>query len=103
MLKLRKGDLVKITSGKDKGKEGKIEKVFSEKHTAFVPGINVYKKHVKAGMTADGKGGIFELSRPIDFAKISLICPNCKKQTRVGFSVKEGTKVRVCKKCGKVI
>ncbi len=103
MLKLRKGDMVKITSGKDKGKEGKIEKVFSEKQTAFVPGVNVYKKHVKAAMTADGKGGIFELSRPISFAKISLICPNCKKQTRVGFSVKEGTKVRVCKKCGKVI
>jgi len=81
----------------------KIEKVFSEKQTAFVPGINVYKKHVKASMTADGKGGIFELSRPIDFAKISLICPNCKKQTRVGFVVKEGTKVRICKKCGKVI
>lgn len=101
--KFRKGDTVKITSGKDKGKEGKIEKLFPKKSLAFIPGINVYKKHVKPALTADGKGGIFEISRPINFAKFALICPNCKKVTRVGYEIKEGKKLRVCRKCGKEI
>ncbi len=102
-MKFQKGDSVKITSGKDKGRDGKIEKIFPTKAKALVPGISVYKKHVKPGMTVDGKGGIFEFSRPIDFAKIAVICPKCKKQTRVGFIIEKGQKVRVCRKCGKTI
>ena len=103
MTKFKKGDTVKITIGKDKGKEGKVEKVFPKKDTVLIPGINIYKKHVKATLTVDGKGGIFELSRAINVAKIALICPNCKKQTKVGFKLENDKKVRVCKKCGKAI
>ncbi len=105
MLKFAKGDTVKMTIGKDKGREGKIEKVFPKKSKVLVPGINVYKKHVKAAMTVDGKGGIYELSRPIDVSKLAIICPNCKKQTRVGFKIDEKTKkkIRICRKCGKAI
>lgn len=103
MYKFKKGDEVKITSGKDKGRTGKIEKVFPKKDKVLVPGINIYKKHVKATLTVDGKGGIFELVRPINVGKIAVICPNCKKQTRIGFKNKETKKVRVCKKCGKEI
>ncbi len=104
MLKFKIGDTVKVTLGKDKTREGKIEKIFPKEGTVFIPGINVYKKHVKPAYTVDGKGGIFELSRPIAYSKIALICPNCKKQTRVGFKIDEkGKKIRVCRKCGKEI
>ena len=50
-------------------------------------------------MAKDGKGGVYEISRPISFASISLLCPNCKRLTRVGFRIDEKTKVRICKKC----
>src|SRR5260221_5036269 len=103
MIKFKKGDNVKITSGKDKGREGNIEKIFPKSQKALVPGVNIYKKHVKAQLTADGKGGIFELSRPLSFAKFALICPNCKKQTRVGFKVEGDKKTRICRKCGKLL
>ena len=103
MIKLKKGDTVKITIGKDKGREGKIEQVFPKKARVLVPGVNIYKKHVKANLTVDGKGGVFELPRPLDVAKVALICPSCKKQTRVGFEIKNDKKIRICKKCGKEI
>lgn len=103
MLKFKKGDEVLITIGKDKGRTGKIEKVFPKKARVLVPGINIYKKHIKANLTADGKGGIYELPRPIDVAKLAIMCPNCKKQTRVGFTVIKNIKTRVCRKCGKTI
>ena len=103
MLKFKIGDAVKIVAGKDKGKDGKIEKVFPKEKTVLVPAVNLYKKHVKPTMTADGKGGVFDIPRPLPFAKIALICPNCKKQTRVGFKVEKDQKIRICRKCGKLI
>jgi large subunit ribosomal protein L24 len=103
MIKFQKGDTVKITSGKDKGREATIELVDIAKRTALLPGINIYKRHIKAAFAADQKGGIYDIPRPVDFAKIALICPNCKKQTRVGFRVEGDKKVRVCKKCDRVI
>ena len=101
MLKFKVGDTVAITSGKDRGREGKIEKIFPKKSLALVPGINVYKKHVK-GFSGQ-KGGIYDIPKPIIFAKIALVCPKCKKQTRVGFKMAGNEKVRVCKKCNKEI
>ncbi|SRR5258708_2027326 len=103
MIKFKKGDTVKITLGKDKGREGKIEKIMPKASKAIIPGINIYKKHVKANLTVDGKGGVFELPRPIGFGKFALICPNCKKQTRVGFKIEKDVKSRICRKCGKNI
>jgi large subunit ribosomal protein L24 len=103
MLKLKVGDTVKVVAGKDKGKEANIEKIFPKTGKVGLPGINLYKRHVKAQVSLDGKGGIYEIPRPMSVAKVALICPNCKKITRVGFEVKDGKKVRVCRKCGKVI
>src|SRR5258708_19844605 len=103
MFKFKVNDTVKITSGKDKGREGVIEKIFPKKGTLLIPGIAVYKKHIKPAMTVDGKGGIFEISRPVVTAKVALICPNCKKQTRVSFKVVNGKKERICAKCKKTI
>ncbi len=101
MIKLRIGDTVKITLGKDKGREGKIESIDYKKKTVIVPGINIYKKHVKSFQGQ--KGGIYDLPRPLPFSKVALICPKCKKQTRVGFRILEKEKVRVCAKCKKEI
>ena len=101
MLKFKVGDTVKITAGKDKGREGEIEVLFPKQNLAVVPGINIYKKHLKA--QGRQKGGIYELPRPLSFGKIALICPKCKKVTRVGFRVLEKEKVRVCAKCKKEI
>ncbi|MBI4058067.1 50S ribosomal protein L24 [Candidatus Microgenomates bacterium] len=100
-MKLHTGDEVLVTAGKDKGRKGKIEKLFPGMR-ALVPGINVYKKHQRA--LAGRKGGIIEFSRALPFGNIVLVCPHCGKQTRVGIKVlKTGEKVRTCKKCGRQI
>lgn len=101
MLKFKIGDSVKITAGKDKGREGKIEKILVDAKKALIPGINLYKKHVKG--FGDVKGGIYDIPRALNFGKIALICPKCKKVTRVGLKFAGEEKVRICKKCGKEI
>ena len=101
MIKFKKGDTVKITAGKDKGHEGKIEKIFPEGDRVLIPGANLYKKHVKA--FGDVKGGIYDIPRPLAFGKIALVCPKCKKITRVGFKFAGKEKVRICRKCKKEI
>jgi large subunit ribosomal protein L24 len=101
MIKFKKGDSVKITGGKDKGRDGKIESIFPKNKKALIPGINMYKKHVKG--YGEQKGGIYDLPRPVDFSKIALLCPKCKKITRVGFKYVDNQKVRFCKKCKKEI
>lgn len=101
MLKFKTGDKVKVTSGKDKGQSGRIERLFSKASTVTIAGINIYKKHVK-GMPGR-KGGIFDIPRPLPFSKIALICPQCSKLTRVGFKKVGAKSVRVCKRCGREI
>ncbi|WKZ25239.1 MAG: 50S ribosomal protein L24 [bacterium] len=98
-MKFKKGDTVKITAGKDKGREGKIEAVLPKINAVVVPEINMYKKHVK-GFQGQ-KGGIYDLPRPVNTAKVAIICPSCKKQTRVTFKIEKSTKVRICVKCNK--
>jgi large subunit ribosomal protein L24 len=102
-MKLRKGDTVKIVAGKDRGKQGKIEKVFPKTNQVLIPGINLYKKHVRP--QGEGKpGGIIDLTKPLLVANVALICPKCKRQTRVGFQVdQKGEKKRICKKCQELV
>ena len=102
MLKLKKGDTVKVLLGKDKGREGKIERILISKAAVIIPGVNVYKKHRK-GLTGDEKGGIYDITRPLAISKVGLVCPKCNKITRVGFKFVTGSKKRVCKKCGREI
>src|SRR3990167_11390010 len=101
MLKFKVGDTVKITIGKDKGRQGKIEKIFPKEGSVVIPGLNVYKKHVK-GFRGQ-KGGIYDIPRPLPFSKIAIICPKCGKVTRVGFKFADDEKVRVCRKCKREI
>jgi large subunit ribosomal protein L24 len=101
MLKFKVGDNVKVTSGKDKGREGTIEKILVSESSAIIPGMNIYKRHVKGQQGQ--KGGIYDIPRALSFGKIALVCPKCKKVTRVGFRIVDDVKERVCRKCGKTI
>lgn len=87
-----------VMSGKDKGKPGKVERVFSSEDKVLVPNINQYKKHRKP--QGEGRPGeILTLSRPITVANVALVCPKCKQPTRVGYRIDGDKKVRVCRKC----
>ena len=101
MLKFKVGDSIKVTSGKDKGRDGAIEKILVSQLSAIIPGMNIYKKHVKGQQGQ--KGGIYDIPRALSFSKIALVCPKCKKVTRAGFRIVDGVKERVCRKCGKTI
>ena len=100
-MKIKKGDKVKIMLGKDNGKEGTVEYVMAKEGKVFIGGANLYKRHVKKMQNIEG--GIIDLPKPMDISNVSLICPNCKKVTRVGFKTEGTTKERICKKCGKEI
>jgi large subunit ribosomal protein L24 len=101
-MKLKKGDTIIVTTGKDKGRQAKIERVFLGEGKVLVPGLNQYKKHNKA-QGQDKPGEIVTLSRPFITAKVALVCPKCKQQTRVGYKMLNDKKVRVCRKCDATI
>jgi large subunit ribosomal protein L24 len=97
-MKIKKGDTIMILTGKDRGKQGLVEKVFAKEGTVLIPGFNVYKKHKKS-QGENKPGEILTLSRPYTISKVALICPKCKQQTRVGYKQEGDIKVRVCRKC----
>jgi len=101
-MKFKKGDAIIVTTGKDKGHKGKIEKLFPQEGTVTVAGVNISKRHMKR---KDDKnpGGIIDIVKPINVSKLALVCPACGKQTRIGWLVSKNEKVRVCRKCGKKI
>jgi len=101
-MKLKKGDLVKIVSGKDKGREAKIEKVLPQIEKVLVTGVNQYKRHLKA--RAQGQSSeIVTITKPLAASNVALICPHCKLQTRIGFRIEKNDKIRICRKCDKKI
>lgn len=97
-MKLKKGDTVLVTTGKDKGKKGKVEKTFPALGSVVVPGVNVYKRHKKKQGEKQA-GGIIEITKPIAVSKVVLVCPKCNLPTRVGYLVAGGEKTRICRKC----
>ncbi|KKW11213.1 MAG: 50S ribosomal protein L24 [Candidatus Gottesmanbacteria bacterium GW2011_GWB1_49_7] len=108
-MKLKKGDQIIVTIGKDKGKKGNVERVFPKTQSVLVPGINVFKKHKKK-RDEKNPGGIVEIVKPLNVAKVALVCPKCGKQTRVGYQIvkslpagRQGVKERICKKCEQTI
>ncbi|MEK7111410.1 MAG: 50S ribosomal protein L24 [Patescibacteria group bacterium] len=99
-MKLKKGDTVLITAGKDNGREGKIAAVLPKEGKVIVEGANKYKKHIKPRGDSQA-GSIQERERPINVASVALMCPKCKQVTRIGYkNTREGKKIRVCRKCG---
>jgi large subunit ribosomal protein L24 len=97
-MKIKKGDKVKITVGKDSGKDGVVEKVYKNANKVIVTGINLYKKHVKKNEKMP-QGGIIDLPRAMDVSKLALVCPKCGKIARVGYKIEKNKKYRICKKC----
>lgn len=100
-MKFKKGDNLKVVSGKDKGKVGKLEKVFYKEGKVLVSGVNQYKRHVK-GRYQGQQSEIVTLTKPLPLGNVALICPKCNKVTRVGFELGK-EKARICRKCGKKI
>lgn len=97
-MAVKKGDNVLIITGKDSGKTGIVLEVLPDKNKVLVDGVNVVKRHTKP-KNAQDKGGIISKPAPIDISNVMVVCPVCKKATRVAHAEKDGKKVRVCKKC----
>ncbi len=97
-MKIRKNDTIKIITGKDRGKTGKITKVFENTGKVLVDGLNLFKKHIRPKKEGE-KGQTVEISRPLASSNVMLICPNCGKPTRIGFIKEEKNKFRICRKC----
>ncbi len=101
-MKIKKGDLVLIITGKDKGKKGKILESFPLEKKIIVENINIKKKTVKA-KKAGQKGQIVELPVAFNASNVKLICPKCSKAVRVGYLLKEKDKKRICRKCKQIL
>ncbi len=99
MLKIKKGDKVEILTGKDRTKRGEIIDIDPKNMKVTVKKLNMVTKHVKAKQ-AGQKGERITVESPMDISNVALVCPHTDKPTRVGFIVKEGSKVRVSKKSG---
>ena len=102
-MHVKKNDKVIVISGEDKGTIGNVIAAFPKEGKVVVKGVNMVKKHLKP-RSAQQQGGIIDQEAPIYASKVMLYCANCKTGVRVGHKVLEdGSKVRVCKKCGAVI
>ena len=101
-MKLKKGDEVEIVKGKDKGKKGKIEKIFSKLDLVLIPNINTYKRH-KKGRLQNEKSEIITITKPMPVANVMFICPSCHNKARIGIKIDKDSKIRICKNCKKAI
>jgi large subunit ribosomal protein L24 len=97
-MRLRAGDKVKVITGKDAGKESRIERVFPADGKILVEGVNTAKKHQKA-RSQTMQGGIIDRDMPIDASNVMIVCEDCGP-TRIGMRVDERGKHRICRKCG---
>jgi large subunit ribosomal protein L24 len=97
-IKIRKNDIVKVLYGKDAGKTGKVLKVVAKENKVVIEGLNIFKKHLK-GDGRQRQSEIVDLIKPVDVAKVMLVCPACKKPTRIGLDNGK----RICKKCNKKV
>ena len=99
-LKIRKGDRVRVLTGKDRGKESEVMRAIPSARKVIVDGVNVAKKH-QGPTRSTQQGGIIDKDMPLPVANVALICPSCGKAVRVGYKIDgSGQKVRVCRKCG---
>ena len=101
---IKKNDLVYVLSGKDRGKTGKVLKVYLEKNRAVVEGINFSQKHTRPNPQKNVKGGILPKESPIHISNLMVVCKRCNKHSRVGVSVIQNKgKARICKNCKELL
>ncbi|MBQ9068753.1 MAG: 50S ribosomal protein L24 [Eggerthellaceae bacterium] len=98
-MNIKKGDRVKVLSGKDKGAEGAVLHCFPQAQRVTVEKVNMVTKAMRPTQ-ANPQGGLSHVEAPIHVSNVALVCPKCSKSTRVGVKRDSGKKVRVCKKCG---
>jgi large subunit ribosomal protein L24 len=99
-LGIRHGDMVKVMSGRSKGKTGKVLTVDPVKRRVTVEHANIMKKHTRPNPSKNVRGGILEKEGPIHVSNVMLVCPGCGKHARAGHTtLPDGTKVRVCRRC----
>jgi large subunit ribosomal protein L24 len=105
-MHLRKGDLVEVIAGEERGRRGKILRVKLDKdsgrYRVFVEGLNLAKKHQRARGTSK-PGGIVDLPNALDISNVALLCPKCGKRTRVRREPHDDRRVRICRKCDEIL
>ena len=101
-LNIHRNDTVKVLTGTDRGKTGRVLRVFPDKGTVLVEHVRVVKKTVSSKQGQRTKGGIAEQESPIQVSNVMIVCPNCGP-VRVGYKVEGTTKSRICKKCGQTL
>lgn len=107
-MNVRKDDMVVVISGDDRGKRGRVLKVFPEKNRVIVEGVNFIKRHTRPSQQ-NPQGGIVEKEAPIHASNVMVICPKCNERTKVGFKVitdgrtGRAARVRYCKSCGEML
>ena len=98
--RVKQDDLVMVIAGRDKGRRGKVQRVIPDKGKALIEGLNMVKRHLRAGAEGARQAGIIDKEMPIDTSKLMPVCPACDKPTRVAIKVLEnGSKARLCKRC----
>jgi large subunit ribosomal protein L24 len=103
MLHIQKNDTVKVLVGKDRGKTGKVLKVYPTADRAIVQGANFTKKHTRK-TKQDDQGGIIQREASINLSNLAVVCKGCNRITRVGVeTLNDGSKARYCKKCKEVL
>ena len=103
-ISLRKGDQVKVMTGRDAGKTGRVLAVNSRKNTVIVEHANVIKRHTRPNPSKNIKGGIVEKEAGINVSNVMIVCSSCGKHTRIGHNrLSDGTRTRICKRCGTVL
>ena len=98
-LSVKKGDNVLVIAGKDAGKTGEVLEVNRDDHKVVVANVNIQSHHRKP-RSKDDKGGIIKAEGAVDASNVQVVCPSCKKATRVAHADIDGKHVRICKKCG---
>ena len=103
MAKIKKGDTVSVLTGKDKGKSGKVLRVWPEEGQALVERLNLLK-HFERRSQQNPSGGVIEREAPMPLAKLAILCPHCHRPSRVGWAITgDGAKQRICRRCKDVV
>ncbi len=101
---IRRNDTVLVTTGKDRGKKGRVIRVVPEKNRVLVEGVNLVKRHTRPNPAKNIKGGVVQREATLHASNVQLVCPECGAHTRVGHKwLDDGRKVRICRKCNGVV
>ncbi|MFP4393637.1 MAG: 50S ribosomal protein L24 [Anaerolineales bacterium] len=105
MNRIKKGDIVQVICGEDRGLRGEVLRVLPKENRAVVSKVNLVVKHQPAQRAGRSQmqGGRIQFEAPIHISNIMPVCPVCDQATRVGYDVVDGEKVRICRKCGEVM